>query len=129
METVFASFFGCNSISYIGKPGCTEGVYKDLSYPVIEEDYLKDGCRCNKNDTPPAVDTNWIICGNKTMIFTRSMLNGALVCLENANTTHETNRQYLSDYIRGDTLSNRTFSNMTWNLAPQWYNHDGYMWH
>lgn len=132
IEPLFVSFCGCNTELYLGKSGCTTGVYTNLSYPVIEEDYLKDGCSqssCSNNNTLPAMDTEWIICGSKTMMFSRSILNGALICLESANgTTHETNRQYLSDYIRGDTSWNTTFSNVTWNLGPQWAKLDEYKW-
>jgi hypothetical protein len=43
MDVLFAPLFDCNPL--LGeKPNCTQGVYTNLSYPVIKEDYLKDGC-------------------------------------------------------------------------------------
>jgi hypothetical protein len=123
MEVLFATFFGCNPLFFHGKPNCTRGVYTNLSNQVIEEDRMKDGCRCN--DTLPAMDTEWITCGSKTIIFTWSELNGALICLENdIGATFETNRLFLSNAIREDTAWTSDLSNVTWNKSPQWYSHD-----
>lgn len=123
MEVLFATFFGCNPLFFHGKPNCTRGVYTNLSNQVIEEDHTKDGCRCN--NTLPAMDTEWITCGSKTIIFTWSELNGALICLENdIGATFETNRLFLSNAICEDTAWTSDLSNVTWNKNPQWYNHD-----
>ena len=123
MEPLFSTFFGCNPIFFHDKPNCTRGVY-NLSYPVTEEDRQKDGCRCN--DTLPAMDTEWITCGSETIMFTRSELNGALICLENdIGATFETNRLFLSNAIHENTAWKSDSSNVTWNKSPQWYDHDG----
>ena len=123
MEVLFATFFGGNPLFFHVKPNCTRRVYTNLSKQVIEEDHTKDGCRCN--NTLPAMDTEWITCGSKTIIFTWSELNGALICLENdIGATFETNRLFLSNAIREDTAWTSDLSNVTWNKSPQWYSHD-----
>jgi hypothetical protein len=122
METLFAPLFDCNPL--LGeKPNCTRGVYTNLSYPVIKEDYLKDACRnCNH---PQSVDTEWEICGKQMSIFSRkSVLNGAMLCLElGSEDTSGSMMNFLSKSIEGDNYKS-DFSNVTWGVLARWANKD-----
>ena len=76
----------------------------NLSYPVIKEDYLKDGC---SNTHSPVRDTEWEICdgsGRQMSIFSQSsVLNGAMICLElGSEDTSGTMMNFLSKSIEGD---------------------------
>jgi hypothetical protein len=114
METVFAPLFDCNPI--LGeKQNCTRGVYTNLSYPVITEDYLKDGC--NSCTHSPARDTEWEICGRQMSLFSQSPLNGAMLCLElGSEDTSGSMMNFLSKSIKSD------FSNVTWGVTATWAN-------
>jgi hypothetical protein len=114
MEVLFAPLFDC--IPILGeKPNCTRGVYTNLSYPVITEDYLKDGC--NSCTHSPARDTEWEICGRQMSLFSQSPLNGAMLCLElGSEDTSGSMMNFLSKSIKSD------FSNVTWGVTATWAN-------
>jgi hypothetical protein len=121
MEVLFAPLFDCNPL--LGeKPNCTRGLYTNLSYPVIKEDYLKDGC--NNCTHSPVRDTEWEICGRQMSVFSKSLLNGAMLCLElGSEDTSGTMMNFLSKSIEWDNYKS-DFSNVTWGVLATWGNKD-----
>jgi len=121
METLFAPLFDCSPI--LGeKPNCTRGVYTNLSYPVIKEDYRKDGC--NNCTDSPVRDTEWEICGRQISIFSENRLNGAMLCLElGSEDTSGTMMNFLGKSIEGDDYKS-DFSNVSWGVLATWANKD-----
>jgi len=99
METLFSSFFGCGT-HFEDESTCTSGVYTNLSLAVHEEDYMKDSFLVG---TGPSQDYKWKQCGNKTVLYSESTLNGDLICLDNPHeTSAETIRHHLKELIVSD---------------------------
>jgi hypothetical protein len=63
MEVLFTPIFGCDAHLFEDQGNCTRGVYRNVSYPVIAEDYQADGVR--DPNAALAVDTHWITCAKK----------------------------------------------------------------
>jgi len=110
MEPLLSSFFGCNPLFFQDKPSCTMGVYTNVSNAVIEEDYMKDSIKTSPY--PPAWDTEWAICGGRTILYSMSMLNGALICLDNV----EVNSAEINHQMNGDVKWKPDFSEVTWHV-------------
>lgn len=119
MEMLFSSLFGCNTHLFEDESSCTSGVYANLSLVVLKEDYWKDTYH---NNSYPAQDYKWKQCGNKTLLYSESGLNGDLICLNNPNFSSAKNiRHYLEELMIGDRIGD--LSNQTFQKASQWLNH------
>ena len=123
METFFSSMFGCNQYVFdkSSHQNCTEGVYKNISYAVFDEDYEADATHGNA-----VISTEWMwnICNNKALLRSPGTLNGGLICLEsNDAIAEEKNRELLSRIIAGDVWK-ANYTNLKWKLGSQWKLHE-----
>lgn len=122
MEVFFSSIFGCNPHLFDNSQNCTKGVYANTSNTVFDEDFNADGVSDNGGI---ANEWHWHICGNKSLMYSTSQMNGGLICLDQGNrttTTPEGNRELLLKVIAGDTRR-ADYSNEKWKQAPQWGRH------
>jgi hypothetical protein len=68
----------------------------------------------------PAQDFKWQMCGNKTILYSESTVNGNLICLDNPNgTSVETIRHLLEEMVIGDVWG-ANLSNQTFHKQSQW---------
>ena len=123
MEVWFSTLFHCNShlfqnSSHENETKCTSGVYTNISRIVFEEDYKKDG----QHDPKPNLQTEWISCGNRTIFYAGSSINGALICTDGTITNEEMNKHLYSELVLGETWR-ANLTNMTWDQPPQWARH------
>ena len=130
METFFAPFFGCDVHSPHANNDnpeqCEFGVSRGIASSVFAEDHLKDG----NNGGTKTNDTNWSRCGNKTVYYSVSTLNGMLLCMDASRAKRESSRggnlmassyneMLLNESWKPD-LSNLTFKKPSqWSYIPQ----------
>jgi len=92
METFFAPFFGCDvhlpHANNDNREQCEFGVSRGIAPSVFAEDHLKDG----NNGGTKTNDTNWSQCGNKTVYYSASTLNGVLLCMDASRAKRESSR-------------------------------------
>eukprot|EP00579_Thalassiosira_antarctica_P001598 CAMPEP_0201871366 /NCGR_PEP_ID=MMETSP0902-20130614/4294_1 /ASSEMBLY_ACC=CAM_ASM_000551 /TAXON_ID=420261 /ORGANISM="Thalassiosira antarctica, Strain CCMP982" /LENGTH=354 /DNA_ID=CAMNT_0048397331 /DNA_START=66 /DNA_END=1127 /DNA_ORIENTATION=+ len=110
MEIFFSSLFRCNPNLF---QNCESGVYEGLASSVSDEDYRKDGT----HGKYPSTVTNWIKCVDETLLYTKSSMNGALICIRHSNGTNSTGiniQQMYSEMLSKDVWK-ADLSNVTWN--------------
>lgn len=119
-EVLFGSLFGCDEHLFEDESSCTSGVFTNLTRAVYEEDYMKDSGSVHDGVSS---NYNWKQCGNKTILFSASRINGDLICLDNPNgTSAETLRHHLEELIVSDTWR-ADLSNQTFHKPSAWFKH------
>lgn len=123
MEVFFSPFFGCDYRLYTTAEQCHSGIIRSMSRTVFAEDYLKDAY-ANEHIGPMATDTHWSRCGNRTIYYSRSTLNGLLLCIHESNSNFESNVLGLTVSSLDKLMRNEKWkpdlSNLTYKKPSQW---------
>lgn len=129
MEAFFAPFFGCDVHLFHennenNHEQCEFGVSHGIAPSVFTEDYLKDSYSGAGTETN---ETNWARCGNKTVYYSASELNGILLCImdsgaRNSGSSNWRNNMTASSY--NEMIWNESWkpdlSNLTFHKDSQW---------
>lgn len=77
METFFAALFGCNPHLFAA-PSCESGTLARAAHAVVEGDFRKDSAQ---GGARPVAETRWRRCGDRTILYGESAVNGLLLCI------------------------------------------------
>lgn len=116
MEVLFGPLYHCDPSLFRGQD-CSAPHTHDLAPRIISEDFMKDGLMKNVNST--AKSTKRITCGDRTMLYAKSTINGVLVCVKSEGVMSAEewndilNRTYAENWIPSLVGSE-------WQKQPQW---------
>jgi len=127
MEVFYPPFFGCDihfsSLKYNVQEQCESGVSRDIAPSVFKEDKKKDGF----HRSPEIRDTHWTQCGNRTVYYSVSNLNGMLLCIDEAEAKRESSKRGWGNMTANsysEMVLNESWepdlSTLTWKKQPQW---------
>ena len=104
MEVTFGPLFECTNYAFRpdGSTTCASSKCFDTAQNVFEEDYRKHSMN-GLSHSETATATEFITCGNNTMIYSESSINGVMVCVSGAHAPDMIRKDYLK-IVKGEVF-------------------------